>query len=373
MEKIFKMKKLVFFIVFGCLLAVSYRALSLTKVKIAAVAPLDASDTEYSERYRIGYQGALFFSAGKQAKRLKMCGYSIEFDFNYYEEHDKSTAYKIGKKLEKNRTWLVLGPSRSSHFLVLNKGLNTVPHVSALANSSEVMELEHPSYTMYPSTRTLSKSILSVTKSEDLAGKYGVIVDKGCVYCRDFQNVFAEVAGSPKFLIDFNPDAPNFKEIESQIQSSGLNFILLPNYSKASGALISNLANRFKDIVFLGGDGWGDGTYGYLTKIDLPKTARGYSVRLGGTPERMISTLGLESLSFMWRNESFFPTSSALIQSEVIEIVSDLLCKFRPKDSETFGRVVKENGKNLFKSQLPITVFSLKNGKLRYHSDAKKF
>ena len=51
---------------------------------------------------------------------------------------------------------------------------------------------------------------------------------------------------------------------------------------------------------------------------------------------------------------------------EGLRKISDLLCKWKPKNRLDFIKRMHKAKENLFKSQLPISIFILKNGVLKH-------
>jgi len=103
-----------------------------------------------------------------------------------------------------------------------------------------------------------------------------IIVEQDCKNCVDFTKTFTDIytkttgKPSPK-LVTFLGE--NVEKIPSSELLKGYKpgqAILLPNTSYASGVLMSRIANHLKkseELVFLGGDGWGSWTAGYVGKL----------------------------------------------------------------------------------------------------------
>ena len=53
------------------------------EVRIAAVAALSVTDSDYSERFKMAYQAGFFYAAGELQNKLEKCGYRIGVDFDY--------------------------------------------------------------------------------------------------------------------------------------------------------------------------------------------------------------------------------------------------------------------------------------------------
>ena len=188
------------------------------------------------------------------------------------------------------------------------------------------------------------------------------------IYLQSFSKIF----GKPTFSALVDPHHPNFENAIQLIKTSKVEFVLLPNYSQLSGAAISIIGKNFPQMKFVGGDGWGDGTYGYLTKVDLPPLTEGFAIRIGGSPTQIADHLAANSLSFDWKGKTLFPTSSAFLFVEHLRDISRLVCLKKPKNRSQFVKLMKSTSSDFFKSKLPLAIFTLKNGELIYEKPLTK-
>ncbi len=174
-------------------------AQKLKSVRIGILEALNSSDTVANERFRQGYEGSIYYSIGRNEKRLFECGYKFEVAYKYFDLSDKLSAKETAIELAKTNPWIVYGPRRSGHFLSAMIGLTNIPFVSSMANAKKVTDLSPPLFTMSHSLDEVSEATVYAINKEKFGNRYGSIVDGNCTFCRDSEKAFDFIANQRNF------------------------------------------------------------------------------------------------------------------------------------------------------------------------------
>lgn len=177
---------------------------------------------------------------------------------------------------------VVIGPRFSNLFLLL-EGLfpKETLVVSPLASATNVYSMPKNFYTFSPSNRDYAMALATFTKEMKL-NRISTVVESDCLYCVNFYNEFkssARIAGLAVHSEDsyLSSNVPNisYSELGNPLVDSDA--ILLPNRSWSSGFIMQGLSRQLKkNIIFLGGDGWGDWSVGYVGKFPSQYEYKGY-------------------------------------------------------------------------------------------------
>lgn len=344
-------------------------AKDLIEVRVGAMDALSKSDSVTSERFKRGYEAAFFYAFGKYDQKLQKCGYRMSVDFDHFEQEDAAGVQRSAKNLEERGSWIVFAPSRSNHFLLAAKSVTNTPLVSSLANANEVYEQQGPAFTMYPTSSALAQGLLSSIKGKGWGKTYGVAVDRACLVCRDFAASFeTAAAGKLKkvFEVDVPGEPPQMDDLIKHLSEQLPEILLLPNYSKNSGYIISALKERFPNLRFLGGDGWGTDEFGFLLRYPIGKEQVGLTARGSLASSKMRQMLKMQSLDSYWSGEALPPSNQSYLISEFVEKITDQLCKTRPTNREVFVSNVRKLPKDFFRTNAGVGVFALKDGTLKF-------
>lgn len=347
-------------------------AKTLTTVRVAAVAALSSSDSDYSERFKAGFQGAFFYGAGETAEALRKCGYRLEFDFSYYASGDAVSISEIAKETVRRGAWLVVAPDRSNEALVAANSVPLTPMVSLLANAKDVSNLRPPFFLASASVEDLAAVAVKHALGSSYGKTYGVAVDPTCRFCVNFEEGFTKRAFGrleKKFQVDLIGESPDITELLSALRKNKVQFLLLPGYSKQSGFTISKLGSNFPGLKFVGGDGWGDDTYGYIAKYPILAEQSGFSVRGGSSYQKSLEDLQLDTLSLAWRGESIRNSDSMLGIVNLVRKQKDILCRAKPKDREGYKKSLTVLPRDYFINSNVISVLELNGKTLRYSKE----
>src|SRR4051812_39489981 len=109
---------------FGILLAMGIsHALSANAAKtivsvylLEALAPRDSTS---SEVFRKEFESTVELSKKLINQQIGQCGFQIDTKINFYSANDNLQAYERASEAEKSGVWLIVGPRRSNHYLLL--------------------------------------------------------------------------------------------------------------------------------------------------------------------------------------------------------------------------------------------------------------
>lgn len=195
-------------------------------------------------------------------------------------------------------------------------------------------------------------------------------IDKTCVFCRDFAKNFSESSNrigiQSLFSFDLESETPDISELERLIKIHELHFLLLPNYSKQSGFVISSLKTKFPHLKFVGSDGWGDGEFGYLTKFPLGNDQIGFSLRPGRPDANMRELLKVPGFNVAWQGMVIKPPFAVFALIELLQKVTEQLCTLRPKSREQFQTKILSKSATTFRSNAGMSVYLLRGKTLKY-------
>lgn len=261
MEKDQTMSRVVFATLFLILIQNAV-AKELTKVRIDFVEALAPRDTTSSERFQKDYEGAISLGKSLLSSKLAKCGYELDTKNTFYEASDALKAKEIAAQIDKQESWLIVGPRRSNHYLLLAQGADSTPTISLMASADEVAKLGNSHTSLSPTNSELAKvAALEAKKQKGGRASYVTVVSDDCTACVDYAKAFDRSASSLglKKLAEIPVRGEVFEQepIRESVLKSKPDFILLPNYSKVS-ARVMNIFNSSKSSpLFVGSDGWG--------------------------------------------------------------------------------------------------------------------
>jgi hypothetical protein len=348
-------------------------AVPLKPVKLYFVEALAPRDSTSSERFQKDYDSAI--SAGKRltTKRLASCGYQLETFTSFYDASDPVQAKEKAERAAKDGAWLLVGPRRSNHYLLLAQGAENTPSVSIMATASEVEGLAPLHLSLSASNRRMAAAAAREAKRRLGRKKatYLSVVSAECLACRDFALLFdAEAAklGLQKSAeISVVGETPDTTALTTQIRSSSPSFVLLPNYSKLTSFLIQAITSATTEPFFVGGDGWGDSNFGFVQNNSQVARARGFSVR--GLPPLEIGLKRFATGKALLREpkDSTAPYSGpALAILKSIDATAEILCANKPTSAASFQTAFARRGPGLFDSPWGVSIYDLEGEKLRF-------
>ncbi|OFZ30734.1 MAG: hypothetical protein A2622_13780 [Bdellovibrionales bacterium RIFCSPHIGHO2_01_FULL_40_29] len=341
------------------------------KVKISFMEALAPKDTTSSERFQKEYEYAVQTGKDLTREKLKSCGYEFIEEKVLYDASDNLQAFEQAKKSEAAGSWLIVGPRRSNHYLLAVKGAPETPSVSIMASAKEVFQLNSMHLSLAQSNQQMAKVLArEVQKKFKTKAKYFSIVSEDCVSCVDFAASFDVEAKKlnlkSKHQLYFSGEQPNIEDLEKTFLKEKPDFVLIPNYSMVSAYLMGIISKWNPKVFFIGGDGWGDAKYGFVH--DSPQLSKVNGMTVKGMPPvnkgLEFFDLGKEILKNPSLASAFPASGSAQALLKVIQDVSEILCKYKPKDKKEFTASFKDNGSKYFKNPWGVSVYKLFEGEI---------
>jgi ABC-type branched-subunit amino acid transport system substrate-binding protein len=362
-------------ILLSLLLAVSAsaqepKASSLITVPIAFVEALAPRDTTSSVRYQQSYEGTIAVATELLEKKLNRCGYRFETKTAFYDASDALKAKEFGAKAASEGSWLIVSPRRSNHYLLLVQGAEEVPTASLMASSDKVGELGPRHRSLSPINSKMAAIAVQETKLRTKKGaRYVSVISSDCANCVDFAKAFetsAATAGLKKVSeILLTGEAVAAGDLREKVKSARPDFVLLPNYSKVSSAVMAAFNDEKSPPLFVGGDGWGDAQYGFVQNgLDVQNvkgiTVRGFPPIHAGLAE---FPLGKKILNGKLKGLTFTPDLSIL---RILDETAKTLCFARPKTREAFRIAFEGKQGNGLNAPWGVSIFELKRGEIHF-------
>lgn len=341
-------------------------------VKIHFFEALAPKDTTSSERFQKEYEGAITTAKTLLGKKLEKCGYELKPEIVFYNASDALEAMERGKAASQQNTWLIVGPRRSNHYVLLVKGATDTPTVSTMASSKEVFELGSLHNTMAPSNAEMAKVAASEAKKRTKGKTYVSIVSEDCVACVDFADSFEKSArklglnNSKTFKVV--GETPDLAAITAEVAKLRPAFVLLPNYSKVTAQAIAAIHKVTPSAFYVGGDGWGDSRFGFVQNaIDLDGTS-GFTVRGFPTTDEGLKafSVGKEILKSTDPAVSRPGSAAALSLLKILDSTAGLLCQSKPKNKDEFARFIAKKGTSTYKSPWGVSIYEMKSGDISF-------
>lgn len=368
----------IFILLFSGLVFSETETKNLTPVKISFMEALAPKDTTSSERFQKEYEFAIKTGKDLTSEKLKSCGYEIIEEKVLYDASDNLQAFEQAKKSEASGAWLIIGPRRSNHYLLAVKGAPSTPSVSIMASAKEVFQLDSLHLSLAQSNQQMAQALVSEIKNKFKRKlKYFSIVSEDCVTCVDFSESFDLSAKKLKMTninqLKISGDQPNIDDLQRSFLKEKPDFVLIPNYSMVSAYLMGIISKWNPKIYFVGGDGWGDAKYGFVH--DSPQLSKIDGMTVKGLPPVNLGldffNLGKEILKNPSLAAAFPASGSAQALLKAIQDVSDILCKYKPKDKTEFAASFKDHGSKYFKNPWGVSIYKLSNGEIVFNKTIK--
>jgi hypothetical protein len=360
-------------------LSASTFAASPIPVKIHFFEALAPKDTTSSERFQKEYDGAIATAKLLTATKLKKCGYELDSKTIFYNASDALEALERGKVSASQDVWMIVGPRRSNHYVLLTKGAPEVPSVSTMASSQEVETLGNLHISMAPTNKQMAKVAAKEAKTRTTKSKnYISLVSEDCVACVDFSDQFdqaAKLLGLKKQKeFKVTGESPELGQIAAEVKKLNPAFILLPNYSKVSAQAIAALHKVAPSAFFVGGDGWGDSRFGFVQDAQDLDGTDGFTIRGFPTTDEGLKGFGLgrDLLASKDANVHKPGSAAALSLLKIIDSSVELLCSAHPKNQAEFKAAFSARARQSFKSPWGVSSYALKNGDISFGRTIKQ-
>lgn len=349
---------------------------NLTTVKVSFIEALDPKDTTSSQRFQEEYERAIDAGRDLTEKRLASCGYTLKTETSFYGASDPIKAKESGEKAASNLAWLIVGPRRSNHYVLLSKGAPETPSVSLMASSDSLSELGSLHISIAPSNSVMAASAAREAKKQAKGRtSYVSFLASECLNCRDFAAAFdksAETIGlKKKAEVMLVGDQPDVSQLVELIKKHKPAFVLLPNYSILSSYVVSKLASVAPGVFFVGSDGWGDAKFGFVQNGPDISSAKGFSVR--GNPPVAEGFKGFElGKKLIAAGESSkFGSSSSLAIFRVFDGLEKSLCRAKPDSREAFAKGFSLSGSRDFSNPWGVSIYEIRSGEMTFTRSIK--
>ncbi len=342
------------------------------KIKIDFLEALAPKDTTSSERFQKEYDGAVSSAIALSKIKLSKCGYVIEPKSVFYSASEPSEAFEKGKQSEEAGAWLLVGPRRSNHYVLLAKGAPNTPSVSTMASSDEISELGSAHLSLSPTNKEMAKVAASESARISRNKTYVVVVSEDCLSCIDFSEHFKKIAASKRLQlkkeIRISGETPDLSSALKEIQQIKPGFILLPNYSKIAALAIATFHKASPESFFVGGDGWGDNRFGFIQNASDLNGTKGFTVRGFPSPEEATKTLPLALSAKNSNNTNIqIPVSApTLAIFKIIESTTELLCKYKPNEKGSFIKIFNKFARKYYQSHWGVSIYDLNGGDIKF-------
>lgn len=341
-------------------------------VRIEFIEALAPRDTTSSERFQRDFEGAIRLATMHLEKRAASCGYRFKTATAFYDASDPLQAKERAARADQNGTWLIVGPRRSNHYLLLAQGAASTPSVSLMATATEVTRLGPLHLSLAPSNETMAK-IAARETSRRFKGRHGLkvaaVISDDCVACKDFADHFEREASrlgirtSSKSMV--SGELPETTTLVEKLRSEGPEIVLLPNYSKLTSHLIAAIQPALPKVLFVGSDGWGDSRFGFVQNGKAIESAKGLTVRAFPPTVQGLSAFRLgREIQGLSEGKALSGPSVGILK--IMETATELLCQSRPKTREAFSTQFAAQGRKKLAAPWGVSTYELSGGDIRF-------
>ena len=346
--------------------------------KIVSVYFLEAlapRDTTSSESFRKEFESSIALGLQLSNAELSKCGYKIEPKINLYNASDTLQAREKAEAAQKEGAWMIVGPRRSNHYLLVANGAPETPSVSLMASASDIEKLGSLHLSAYASNPKLAEVAATLAKAatkKKNKAKYFSVVSEDCLVCREFSEFFDKSATANGLKktgeIKVTGEQPDTTPIISAIEIVDADIVLVPNYSQVSVQIISAIQAKKPNTVFIGGDGWGDGQFGFMDKNPAIALAHGITIRGFPPTDIGLKNFPLGAAALKEKDKGQFCPSSGpgMAILRIIQGTKDLLCQSKPNKKEDFIKSFSKSGKKHFTAPWGTSAYKLENGRVAY-------
>jgi hypothetical protein len=158
------------------------------------------------------------------------------------------------------------------------------------------------------------------------------------------------------------------REIKIALGDKKPKVIFLPNYSKSSGVIMAGLKEQFPKAIFLGGDGWGTNSFGFIQNGPNLTGVTGYTARGSIPSEQALKSfkIGRALLNNPSAAKQFPESNTALAILKIVEGTTDILCKSKPKTKKEFTKAFRAQAKLYLKPTWGVGVYKLENSDISF-------
>ena len=343
---------------------------TLTKVRIDFVETLAPRDTTSSVRFQKEYESAINLGKSILKSKLSQCGYELDTGTTFYEASDALRAKEIATQLHSKGSWLIVGPRRSNHYLLLVQGAAETPTVSLMASADDISKLGNTHTSLSPTNSEMARIAVKQAKLRaGIRASYVSVVSDDCTTCVDFAKAFdrASIAENLSKLgeIKVRGDTFDLEPIRDSIQKQKPTFVLLPNYSKVAVHVMGAFNNLKHPPLFIGGDGWGDQRYGFVhTGVGIDNII-GITVRGFPPVGQGLQTFAL-GRKVTAKNVEFPFSGPGVGILKIIDETASTLCAYHPKNRDSFASEFGKSESRRLRAPMGVSIYELKSGETTF-------
>ncbi len=272
----------------GILILMSFGLLSqLTKTaqadtqKVVKIAILDNLKSEKlsSDKYVDEYLRGIELATNEAKKN----GLQLDIKTFFYDQAPLAVLKVLPNVLQWHPD-AIIGPRSSDSFLLLDGTIKDTAVISPLASAQSIKDMNDNFYSISPTNKDYATRLVEFVKKNFKGRSITPITESDCKYCVNLTQEFLNAAKLSGIVTRSAEDGQfiaadvNTVSITKLLKSYQPNdLILMLNRSSTSGSLAARISNHLKvpDLIFLGGDGWGDWSVGYFGKTQTPYPYKG--------------------------------------------------------------------------------------------------
>lgn len=357
----------------GSVLWISLAQAAPKTIRIDFIEALAMSDTTSSERFKKDFEGAIQLGKSLLSNRLNQCGYSLDTRTSFYESSDALKAKDLARQVSSEGSWLIVGPRRSNHYLLLTQGAPQTATVSLMASADEVANLEKHHISLSPTNSQMAAvAVKEIQARKGAKSTYVTVVADDCVTCVDFARAFDSSGSRLKKLeeIKVRGESADLTTIKNRIIKLKPDFVLLPNYSKLSSLIMSAFNDVPSPPLFVGGDGWGDNRYGFVQNGQPLPRIHGFTVRGLPPTEKGLRNFRLGRKALQGSAATPF-SASGMALLKIMETVAEGLCSNRPSDKTQFAKTFDRSIAKQLRTPWGVSIYDLKSGEITFNRTRK--
>jgi len=199
------------------------------------------------------------------AKAVNEKGGVLGRQIKLIEIDNQSTAigsYQAAKKAVEMRVSAVVGPSWSSHAMVMAPVLQLagIPMIGATTTAPRVTEVGNYIFRACYTNSSQAKALAQFATDDLSARTAAIMVIAGDEYSEDlaavFQQSFRQLGGRVLLKESYLLSSMDFSKQLKAIQEADPDLVFAPGFARDSGMILVQARNMGLTMPFLGGDGW---------------------------------------------------------------------------------------------------------------------
>lgn len=333
-------------------------------IKIAIIQPFGVVSSPGSARYKANFENAVYYALGRNEAKVNECGAKYLVDIHYFSADSLVEARDLAKSIDQSDYWLLVGPIGVKNMMAVASMIKSMPVISL---GSLIEGFSNKIITISKNIDTLAVTLAKKIATQGKVKNYGVLVDISCPECIAFEKSFDQEI--KKFNVEklFEVNSQDFEyqkdlsKLLFSLDNHKVDALLVPNYSKLSGYVMSKVHEKYPNIIFIGGDGWGKGDWSYLPQFKLPDSIEAYSIR---TFFSDYNNSNVNSLDVLSGASTLAPSDLALSVIYLFDEMTNIICQNKFGSRDDFVSHFKSKNIDFMNKNTDIGFYKLSNGKL---------